>query len=350
MDAVRQAAQWTPVGRGERALQLLDAEPPTPEAAEQRILALTQLDRLEEAAEALAAADRDHPEHPRIAAARAKHNRLRVKPQADRARLKAALDAISVLPGEAHPNVFRWREGYLSCPRPGAKTVVCSFGIWLPLAAEDLLLGAMGYSAVHAPGLQMKFRRDPLWVIENRDQINGDLFELCRETDASWMLSLGASGQGMAALSFGARQKADGILAFSPISSLDPNVLAALRDMRSEGSILSPVLSSTERIKEVDVLVDMQAHPVETTVVYDPAHPFDSLHAERLSRAPHVRLEVLPGEGHHAAQVAVADGEFQPMLKDVLKRAQARGGAGRHLLHRDARRAKAERNAGDSGA
>lgn len=349
MDAVSQAAQWIPVGRGARALALLDTAPPSAEAAEQRILALTQLDRLDEAAEAVAAAERDYPDNPRIAAARAKYNRIRVKPQADRSRLKAALDAVAALPGEPHPNVFDRGEGYLACFRPGAKTVVISFGIWLPLAAEDLLLGSMGYSVIHVPGLQMKFRRDPLWVIENREQIQAELFELCRQSGASWIMTLGASGQGLAALSFGARIPVDGIFVFSPSSSIDPKILAALQDMRLEGSILAPVLAATPRVTEVDTLVDLMANPTETTVVYDPAHPFDSPHAERLTRAPHVRLEVMPGEGHHAAQVAVATGEFQEMMRNILKRALARGGTGRHWLHQHARRLQAERAADETG-
>lgn len=342
--AVEQAARWTPVGRGAQSLAILSGEAPAPEVAEQIILALVQLDRLPEAGEALAAAERDHgADHPSIATARSKYNRIRSKPATDRARLLRALEYVARLPGEPHPAVFR-RGDYIACPRPGARTVVVSLGIWLPTAAEDLLIGSMGYSAVHVPGLQMKFRRDPLHVIENREAIAARILEQCKAVEADWMMFVGASGQGMGAISFAARLKADGILAFAPTSSIDPKVLQALQDMRSDGGILAPVLSATERVREVDCLLDLQDSPTEMTVVYDPTHPFDSVHAERLARASHVRLEVVPGEGHHVAQVAVAEGQFEPLLKDVFRRTAARRGTGRHFLHQHVRRVRADRD------
>jgi hypothetical protein len=338
---LEQAARWIPVGRGERALELLSGLRPSAEGAAQTILALTQLNRLEEAGEAMAAAERDYgADEPRISTARARYDRTRIKSEAERTRLLKALDYIARLPGEPHPAVFE-RSDYIACQRPGARTVIVSLGIWLPLAAEDLLIGSMGYSAVHVPGLQMKFRRDPLWVIENRDAIAERILDQCKAVEADWMMFIGASGQGMGAISFAARMKADGILAFAPGSSINPEVLQALQDMRSQGGILAPVLAATERVREVDCLVDLQASPTEMTVVYDPAHPFDSVHAERLARAPHVRLEVVPGEGHHVAQVAVAEGLFEPMLKEVFRRTAARKATGRHFLHQHVRRVRA---------
>jgi len=334
------ASRWIRCGRARQALDLLDSLPRSAVVEGQRAAAFIILDDLANAAQVLDAAERDFGlEDPGLSATRTKFRKVSGNSAADRQRLAEAVAAVAALPGEPHDAVFEPSSEFVICPREGAKTVVVSLGLWLPLAVEDLLFASMGYSAVHVPGLQMKFRRDPLWVLENRDRIGRDIVDACRQTRASWMVFTGCSGQGLGALSFGARMQADAILVFSPTSSLDPGVLDALRDMRSQGAILAPVLSATDRVVEADALKDLIENPVETTVVYDPVHPYDAPHAERLAAAPNVRLEIRPGDGHLTSQRAVAEGVFPRLMHDTLKRAVKRRATGKHGLHRDARKA-----------
>lgn len=335
-----QASRWIRCGRARQALDLLAGEARTAAVEGQRASAFIVLNDLASAGQVLDAAERDFgDDDPGLATARTRFRKVSGNAETDRQRLAQAVAAVAALPGEPHDNVFEPAGEFVICPREGAKTVVVSLGLWLPLAVEDLLFASMGYSAVHVPGLQMKFRRDPLWVLENRDRIGQDIVEACRQTRASWMVFTGCSGQGLGALSFGARTQADAILVFSPTSSLDPGVLDALRDMRSQGAILAPVLSATDRVMEADALKDLLVNPVETTVVYDPVHPFDTPHAERLAAAPNVRLEIRPGDGHLTSQSAVAEGVFPRLMHDTLKRAVKRRATGKHGLHRDARKA-----------
>ena len=335
-----QATRWIRCGRARQALALLDGERASAVVEGLRAAALIVLDDLEAAAAVLDAGERDYGvDNPALAASRAKFRKVSGNSAHDRRRLAQAVAAVAALPGEPHDNMFDNDADYIVCPREGAKVVVVSLGLWLPLAVEDLLFASMGYSAVHVPGLQMKFRRDPLWVLENRERIGRDMVDACRQTRASWMVFTGCSGQGLGALSFGARMQADAILVFSPTSSLDPGVLEALRDMRSQGAILTPVLAATERVVEADALKDLLENPVETTVVYDPVHPYDTPHAERLATAPNVRLEIRPGDGHLTSQSAVAEGVYPRLMHDTLKRALKRRATGKHGLHRDARKA-----------
>lgn len=335
-----QASRWIRSGRAWQALALLEGERQSAAVEAQRAAAHIVLDDLESAAAMLEAAERDYGlENPSLTGVRATFRKVSGNSAVERQRLARAVAAVAALPGEPHENIFDSAAPFVICPREGAKTVVVSLGLWLPLAVEDLLFASMGYSAVHARGLQGKFRRDPLWMLENREQIGRDMVDACRQTRASWMVFTGCSGQGLGALSFGARAQADAILVFSPISSLDPRALDALRDMRSQGSILAPVLGATERVAEADALQDLIEHPVETTVVYDPVHPFDAPHAERLGTAPNVTLEIKPGDGHLTSQTTVAEGAFPRLMHDTLKRALKRRATGRHGLHRDARKA-----------
>lgn len=334
------ASRWIRSGRARQALDLLAGEAASAVVEGQRAAAYIVLDDLEAASAVLDAAERAYgADHPGLSAVRTKHRKVSGNSASDRQRLARAVAAVAALPGDPHDRIFDPTTDYVVCPREGAKTVVVSLGLWLPLAVEDRLFASMGYSAVHVPGLQMKFRRDPLWVLENRERIGRDIVDACRQTRASWMVFTGCSGQALGALSFGARAQADAILVFSPTSSLDPGVLESLKDMRRQGAILTPVLAATERVVEADALKDLQANPVETTVVYDPVHPFDAPHAERLAAAPNVRLEIRPGDGHLTSQSAVAEGVFPRLMHDTLKRALKRRATGKHGLHREARQA-----------
>lgn len=327
------------VGEVARARAILDALPDSPEAAEQRMWAMVLEDRLDDAAAVLDAARAAFgADSPAIQRATGRLSRARARHPHESSLYARAMATVAALDAEPHPNAWESKEDIVPCERPGAKIVVVNFGLWLTMPAEDRLFASMGMSAVHIPGLQNRFRGDPNSIIERRAELNQDVFEACRQTGASWILSTGCSGQGLGALSFGARRQIDGIVAFSPTSTLDLDILEELADARRDGSIMAPVREKSQRLGEIDALADLLKSPVETTVVYDPAHAYDGIHAVRLANAPCVKLVGVPGDGHLTSQAAVASGRLERLLRDTLKRALKSRLVGRHGLHRDARR------------
>ena len=330
---VSEARRLLLCGRAARAWALVEGMGLSSRVAEVRVHALTQLNRRTEAAAILAEAEALHgADDPWIAKARHKLLTAQGRTPVQSREYARALATIAELGAEPHENVIETRSEVTVCPRPGAKIVVVNFGLWMPVAAEDVLFADLGLSAVHVRGLQSRFRGDPDSIITAREQLAEELTAAARSTGAKWIVSIGASGQGMAAIAFAARREWDAAVAFSPISTLRPDVIAAFQGDRELNKILAPVMAATDKVAEVDALANLLNWPVETTVVYDPIHRWDSQHAERLAQAGCVRLEVLPGEGHMTGWTATADGVVPDLVKQTLKRAVAKGMAGRHRV------------------
>lgn len=301
-----------------RALALAAAAPPSPERAALLARALLAQDRLADAGavldEAVAAWGPATP-------ALVDPLRWLARERATGARIRAARAAarrtIAALPHAPHPATLAGDDELVVCPHPGADTVVVSFGLWLPMAATDRVLASAGCARVHIRDLQTRFRADPAAVLRDRERLDAAILDACRATGAPRMILTGASGQALGALYWATRLRADGALAFSPISTLDPAVLAAMADDRRDRAILAPVLASEGPVAELDALACLQRTPLPVRVVSGAEHLQDRAHARRLAAAPCVRLTLLPGVGHEAAAAAIVQGLIPELLNGL---------------------------------
>lgn len=308
----------------EVALRMALDAPPSTERVAIMARALMGLNRMEEAEALLRGVRGEAAANPLMTGALSVLARERIARGRSRTIRAAARRAIAALPQRPHPDTLALDDGdVVVCPHEGARLVVVNFGLWLPMPAVDRLLASTGCSRVHVRDLQAKFRADPLAVLRDREKLDAAILDACRSTGAERMVLIGSSGQALGTIYWGARLKADGILAFSPISSLDPNVLSEMNDTRREGDILGPVLAVLRRggaADALDALVSLMHTPTPTLVVCGELHQFDCDHAERIAAAPCVTLRKLKRVGHDAAAAAVARGMFPKLL------AQAAGG------------------------
>lgn len=307
----------------EVALRMALEAPPSPERTAIMARALMGLNRMDEAEVVLKGAGEDAAANPLMISALGVWERERKARGRSRTIRAKARRAIAALPERPHPaTLVEDNSDLVVCPQAGASLVVVSFGLWLPMPGVDRLLASLGCSRVHIRDLQARFRADPMAVLRDREKLDAQILEACRSTGAGRMVMIGASGQGLGAIYWGARLKADAILAFSPISSLDPNVLVQMEDSRRDGDILGPVLEVLKRenpTDSMDALVSLMHTPTPTLVVCGDDHRFDCAHAERLATAPCVTLRKLKRAGHDAAAAAVARGTFGKLLAEATR-------------------------------
>jgi acetyl esterase/lipase len=132
----------------------------------------------------------------------------------------------------------------------------------------------------------------------------------------------GVSAGGYAALAFGAILGADVVLAFSPQTVIDPEVLAAINDHRWDSWVQGLIAAHALDRSWADLREALPAAANARTryeVYFAEADPFDKLHAERLAGVPRVRLYRLGRGGHFVVSEMRNSGALEKVLRRALQ-------------------------------
>jgi hypothetical protein len=131
----------------------------------------------------------------------------------------------------------------------------------------------------------------------------------------------GISAGGYAALLFGTLLGADVVIAFSPQTVIDPDVMAQMDDHRYDDPLVD--LAARSRLDERwtdlrEALPSVRSADTIYELHFDPSSRPDRLHAERLAELAGVRLYRHEGAGHNIPRVLRESGELERVLLAAL--------------------------------
>jgi hypothetical protein len=132
----------------------------------------------------------------------------------------------------------------------------------------------------------------------------------------------GISAGGYAALLFGTMLRADVVVAFSPQTVIDPEVMAAMDDHRYDDPLVE--LAARGRLDERwtdlrEALPRVRSAGTLYELHFDPSSRPDRLHAERLAELGGVRLHRHDGAGHNIPGVLREQGQLESVLLEALE-------------------------------
>jgi hypothetical protein len=148
------------------------------------------------------------------------------------------------------------------------------------------------------------------------------LGRLIAEHDPQRVVMTGVSAGGYAALVFGTIMRADVVLAISPQTVIDPEVLAALDDHRWDA--WAEALTAAHALDRdwADLREALPAAGNSGTryeVYFAESDPLDKLHAERLGGLPRVKLFRFGRGGHFVVREMRASGALDNVLRRALE-------------------------------
>jgi pimeloyl-ACP methyl ester carboxylesterase len=133
---------------------------------------------------------------------------------------------------------------------------------------------------------------------------------LCAELGTKRLVCFGQSSGGYAAIRYGAKLKADGVLAFSPVilSVMKPHILDAIE--RATGR------RPPRRRLDLRRILGRRRRIPYTKIVYGDGNPADVKSARYVSHLDNVAEHVLPGVSNHGTvEVTTLTGEFPRIFR-----------------------------------
>jgi hypothetical protein len=173
------------------------------------------------------------------------------------------------------------------------------------------------------------------------DEMTATLRSLICSIRPSRLITIGQSMGGYGAIMFGMLLNADRIVAFGPLSHLDPREAVRYGDLRflsvMERLQLDPPKSAYLDLPKLGKSLDYQGR---LDVIYG-THPgnnddasghLDAMHAFRLARLPNVTLRPYPEAGHAVVEWLIQHQQMDDLLADLLMDDKDRGRTGEALV------------------
>ena len=152
-------------------------------------------------------------------------------------------------------------------------------------------------------------------------QLQLQLFELIKDSEAKRVIALGASSGGYAALLFGLLLQLDEVHAFSPKTNINPVIRFLNRDLRYRRRGLALLCSPRAQRKFFDIapLLRQQSQPIDIHLHFGDQHRSDTHHAQRIAHDSRVHLHPYAYDKHLVAAHLRDQGLLKPIIQKALK-------------------------------